>query len=96
MMIKKSKHFKVIKGIPCEEERVQADLDLIDEYFDKLEQIILRFLLNLLQMLTKFVIKHGKMQLSKKVVVPASYSSDTISVPVSRTEKRSSAVAGIF
>ena len=96
-ILKRSEAIKIIKGIPLESVRAEVPFNIIKDYYERLslmlesEDIPPAFYFNVDE--TGF---HDYVDArEKKLIVPASYSSDTKCFSVSRSSKRATLVACI-
>ena len=95
--LRRSSDFKVVQGIPMEDNRLFCSPEKIDEYFKKLEEVIAvgmipsSFIMNLDEAGFDSYVDARRI----KRVVPSSFQQTQVPTPVSRQEKRATLLAAI-
>ena len=95
--VSRSLQFKSVDGVPMEDRRVYCSETEVEEFFDKLEEIVTvaeipsAFICNLDEAgFDQFADRRRS-----KRIVPAEYSLKTVPTPISRSEKHATLLAGI-
>ena len=95
--LRRSSDFRVVQGIPMEDNRLFCSPEKIDEYFKKLEEVIAvgmipsSFIMNLDEAGFDSYVDARRI----KRVVPSSFQQTQVPTPVSRQEKRATLLAAI-
>jgi hypothetical protein len=94
-LIHQTDAFKTISGIPIESKRCALTVEVIEDHFNPLAQnfanVPASFIFNIDESgFQEFVDAH-----EIQIVVPASFLHDSVTVPVNRSEKRSTMLAAI-
>jgi hypothetical protein len=95
--IREMPEFRTIDGIPMEKERVQASPEEIEAYLETLSRLIAAFGLPAGMLVNIDEAGHQCWQDAHRetVIVPVSYTEETIPMPVRRNEKRATLLGGI-